>query len=60
VADDVAAVPVAELVLRGGLPADERVQPGVIERRCGLGGVVDAERLEVQAGGAQRPGRGRA
>jgi hypothetical protein len=60
VPDDLTAVPVAELVLGRRLAADERVQPSVIERRCGLGGVVDAERLEVQAGGAQRPGRGRA
>jgi hypothetical protein len=54
---DLAAVPVAELGLGGGPAADERVQADVVERRGRLGRVLDAQRLEVQALGAQRPGR---
>jgi hypothetical protein len=33
------------------------VQPVVVERACGLGGMVDAQRLEVETGRAQRLGR---
>jgi hypothetical protein len=52
-------VPIAQLGLRRRPAADEGVQPVVAERDGGLGGVVDAQRLEVEAGGAQRLGRDR-
>jgi hypothetical protein len=56
---DLAGVAVAQLGLGRRRPAGEGVQPVVVERLRGLGSVLDAQRLEVQARGAQRPGRGR-
>jgi hypothetical protein len=52
VPDHLPGVPVAQLGLGRRPAADEGVQPVVAERVGGLGGVVDAQRLEVEAGGA--------